>query len=354
MSENTKIEWCHHSWSPWRGCTKVSPGCAHCYAETLSKRNPAVLGQWGKGAPRVLAKNWGDPMRWNRKQAERCCSGCDFDEAEGELILQCDFCSVRPRVFPSLCDWLDEEVPVEWLVRFLKLIHDTPNLDWLLLSKRPDNWGKRVTAALAHVEGILEPDGWEGDASTPIGCWLNEWLAGTPPPNVWFGVSVEDQPRAHDRIPLLLDIPARLRWLSVEPLLGPVDLSIDGLWKHTCERSALDFIKHADDGKSHPDICRDKADQWMDARKTAKNLDWVVVGGESGPGARPCNVEWIRSIVRECQSADVPVFVKQLGANPHCECGELPANGQTGWHPKGGDPAEWPQDLRFRQYPEGA
>ncbi len=149
--------------------------------------------------------------------------------------------------------------------------------------------------------------------------WIRAWLAGTPPPNVWFGVSVEDQPRADERIPLLLDIPALVRWLSVEPLIGPVDLS----------GQRLEWL--APFHETDPLLVR------------TPRVDWVVVGGESGPGARPCDVEWIRDIVRECQSAAVPVFVKQLGARPDM----APVQ-----HPKGGDPAEWPDDLRVRQYPE--
>ena len=103
MAENSKIEWCDHTFNPWRGCTKVSEGCAHCYAETLSKRNPAVLGEWGHGKPRVKASPpmWQQPLKWNR---------------DGRL-------SLRPRVFcASLADWLDEEVPIEWLAEFLELI----------------------------------------------------------------------------------------------------------------------------------------------------------------------------------------------------------------------------------------
>lgn len=118
--KQTSIEWCDHTWSPWRGCTKVSPGCANCYAEKLSKRNPSVLGQWGKGKPRVLAKNWSEPVKWNEDSADGIEEGILLDKNIG-----------KKRVFPSLCDWLDEEVPIEWLCRFLKLIYDTPDLDWL-------------------------------------------------------------------------------------------------------------------------------------------------------------------------------------------------------------------------------
>lgn len=314
MSENTKIEWADHTWSPWRGCTKVSPGCANCYAETLARRNPYVLGGWGKGAPRAYSKSWNAPLRWDRHQADRSCGRCEYDEAEGGLLAQCEACRVRPRVFPSLCDWLDDEIPVEWLGRFLHLIEMTPHIDWLLLTKRP----QLFRTAMAKLDA----------ADLPWGIVARRWLRGEPPANVWFGVSVEDQTRANERIPLLLEIPARLRWLSVEPLLGPVDLS---------EWTSIS-IQHHPDGSETP---------------IPKPIDWVVVGGESGPCARPCNVEWIRSVIYDCKTTGIPCFVKQLGSRPEVEA---PSGG---WvqpvpvrHRKGGDPAEWPDNLRVRKFPE--
>ena len=331
MSENTKIEWADHSWSPWRGCTKVSPGCLHCYAETLSKRNPKVLGSWGKGAPRVLAKNWNEPVAWDRKATQRLTEWSNrWCGTMRAMFKPESIPDAIPsfRVFPSLCDWLDDEVPVEWLAQFLALIRDTPNLDWLLLSKRPENWGKRMRDVHVFTEG-------------PDRIALAEWLDGTPPPNVWLGVSVEDQTRANERIPLLLEIPARLRWLSVEPLLGPVDLTrIDGDQSGSRSMCMVNSLtgRHTDMGRSCPDVpC----------------IDWVVVGGESGPCARPCNVEWIRSVIYDCKTTGIPCFVKQLGSRPEVEA---PSGG---WvqpvpvrHRKGGDPAEWPDNLRVRKFPE--
>jgi len=157
------------------------------------------------------------------------------------------------------------------------------------------------------------------EESSPWAILGRRWLAGEAPPNVWFGVSVEDQIRAAERIPILLQIPAVVRWLSLEPLLGPVDLT---------EAGSKVFAA------------------WS-------KLHWLVIGGESGHGARPCNVEWVRSLKDQGKHAGVPVFVKQLGANPHCDCGELPAGGNAEMmHPKGGDPSEWPADLRVREFPE--
>jgi protein gp37 len=220
----------------------------------------------------------------------------------------------RPRVFPSLCDWLDDEVSPAWLADFLALINLTPHLDWLLLTKRPENWMDRIdTAALASTEFHQK--------------WLVEWLKGTPPPNVWFGVSVEDQTRADERIPMILDIPAQLRWLSVEPLIGPVKLE-------TIENALT----------------------WYDG---PQGIQWLVIGGESGHGARPCNIEWIRRLVGEGMDAGIPVFVKQLGkwaidpSSPNGSIPLAPCHTLNLKHPKGGDPSEWPDDLRVRQFPGG-
>ena len=152
-----------------------------------------------------------------------------------------------------------------------------------------------------------------------------------PLPNVWLGVSVENQRVADERIPELLATPAAVRWLSCEPLLEHVDLRLD-------EES----------------LCGPGPDDSRRTRTGPNGLHWVIVGGESGPGARPCNVDWIRGIVQQCEAARVPVFVKQLGAYSQDDLVE-----GTDWRRvyrdrAGGDPAEWPASLRVRQYPEVA
>jgi protein gp37 len=346
--KDTAIEWTDHSWSPWRGCTKVSPGCANCYAETLSKRNPAVLGQWGKGKPRVLAKNWGEPVKWNRNVLG------DLDIIPGEPDRFTPY--HRPTVFPSLCDWLDDEVPAAWLARFLQLIHDTPNLTWLLLTKRPELWRSRIQAVCSHLGDVCQ-----GREDIRMLGFVCGWRDGVHfPRNVWVGTSVEDQIRADERIPALLKIPAVARFLSVEPLLGPVEFTRQTVFGSAC---MLDKpIQH--------NVGRAKTGN------VKKGIHWVIIGGESGHGARPCNVEWVRSLVRQCKGASVPAFVKQLGAkavengefqhtdecfNEHCELAGGPEDcqGVVGLdslclaHPKGGDPSEWPEDLRVREFPEG-
>lgn len=303
MARTTGIQWAVATWDPWRGCTKVSPGCANCYAETLANRNPAVFGSWGKGAPRVLSKSWGEPLKWNR-EVEKL--GLD-----------------PLRVFPSKCDWLDDEVPHEWRSRFLQLIHDTPHLNWLLLTKRPENFEYLLKKAFSIT--LNRPD-LQG-AYQIVHAW---WGQQRPPANVWLGVSVEDQKRADERMRQLRDIPARLKFLSVEPLLTGILVP------------------------TH--IFRP---------------DWVIVGGESSvhgrDHARVCHLDWIRMVVQICKVDHIPCFVKQIGSNPIAKEFDLwtmhgcpddwkPVTGSVPMkitHPKGGDPAEWPEFLRVREFPKG-
>lgn len=235
----------------------------------------------------------------------------------------------RPRVFcASLADWLDDEVPFEWLADLMHLIRLTPNLDWLLLTKRPENWKLRTQCANGQLASIGDIDNPHSDSYLLTAYMLADWLEDKPPHNVWIGTSVEDQTRADERIPELLKIPAKVRFLSVEPLLGPVDL-----------RSHILGLIPYKPGYM-PTSCR--------------LIDWLILGGESGPGARPCNVEWIRDIVRQCKVAGVATFVKQLGSCPRV----LNIVGEPPWgelklkRSKGGDPSEWPEDLRIREFPK--
>lgn len=282
MATETKIEWCHHTFNPWRGCTKVSAGCTHCYAETMSKRNPKTLGVWGDSGTRVVASEamWREPLKWDKAAVKA-----------GE----------RRRVFcASLADWLEDRPElVAPRVRLYHLIEQTKNLDWLLLTKRIENYQR-----FQGGDGV--PRSWTESVRS----------------NVWLGVSVENQAAADERISLLKQTPAAVRFLSVEPLLGPVRLP----------------FRYGDD-PYHGDYGQSLIHQ---------AIDWVIVGGESGPGARPCNVEWIRSIVRQCSDTDVACFVKQLGSKPEKTSG---AGLERLKDPKGGDMEEWPADLRVRQFP---
>ncbi|WP_199789735.1 DUF5131 family protein [Sorangium cellulosum] len=223
MSENSAIEWTDHTFNPWWGCTKISPACAHCYAETWSKRLRLPI--WGQHADRRFfgEAHWDGPLAWNEKAAR-----------EGQ----------RRRVFcASMADVFEDRADLDpWRARQWKLIGATPWLDWLLLTKRPENVGAMVP-------------------------WGSNW-----PANVWLGTTVENADWAAKRIPALLQHSAVIRFLSCEPLLGPIDLS-----------------------------------PWMG------EIDWVIVGGESGHGARPMRPVWARSLRDQCATAGVPFFFKQWG-----------------------------------------
>ena len=291
--KNTKIEWATHTFNPWEGCTKISPACDHCYAERRNARfGGGQAPNWGPGAPRrrTSAANWRQPLRWN---AEANRNG------------------TRPRVFcASLADVFDNEVSQHWRADLFHLIHSTPQLDWLLLTKRIGNAPAMIREATTPALAASARD------SFPKWPWKN----------VWLGATVVNQEEADRDIPKLLTTPAAKRFLSVEPMLGPVDI---GPW--------------LDDGSNHMAL--------------AGTIDWVIVGGESGPSARPCHDEWIRSIRKECMSHHVPCFVKQLGQNAFYRGAGCPETGQDVryvWTEsvKGGNPVEWPQDLQVRQFPD--
>lgn len=252
MAENTKIEWAHHTFNPWEGCTKVGPGCDHCYAETRNNRFGG--GNWGHGAPRrrTSPSNWHNPLRWNRQAAEQ---------------------GIRYRVFcASLADVFDNEAPIEWRRDLFDLIASTPHLDWLLLTKRIGNVMPMVSEVADHPRSASH----DGDLMA------HHWRNGTPPANVWLGATVVNQQEADRDIPRLLGAPAALRWLSMEPLLGPVAL-----------------CKHVHDNGI--------------GRVSMNGIDWVIVGGESGPGARPMHPDWARSLRDQCAAAGVPFLFKQWG-----------------------------------------
>lgn len=535
MGAATKIEWTAtvradgsvvpgYTFNPWWGCVKVSPGCAHCYAEAFDRRTHGTERHtdargvvrephWGNDAPRRFFgdAHWRQPIAWNRaaeKAGERrrvfCASMADVFEDRPDLV--------APRA------------------RLFALIDATPTLDWLLLSKRPENIGRL----------LVEAADW-GKANTSLDhIALREWGQGhgQPFPNVWLGTTVENQEQADLRIPLLLQVPAAVRFLSVEPMLGPVDLSPWLVYNPVHEqrpasggvgpgcgaergsgdrsrrpnleageagmgslegRAGVQAVREVQGGARTPERLSPGSgnDQrgprervgapprlespprtdpaWSDAqsperdqgrqpavqsgssdavgeraarfagpagrtlrdsgrweqprgetlgggrrndpaatserRETAEDcgglrgerpdcvedrarsavgISWTIVGGESGPGARPCDVAWIRSVVRQCREAGVPCFVKQVGAVVHDRndagfdaMSEVWADGPdagqptnpSAWpepievedaeyqshqgaavrvrlrDPKGGDPLEWPSDLRVREFP---
>lgn len=272
MAENTKIEWANHTFNPWFGCQKVGPGCDHCYAEGWAKRSGLV--QWGPGTDRRRSSeaNWRKPIKWNRQAEIQHNAWQAFKETHPGLtdaqLVEAGFAKPeRPRVFcASLADVFDNAVPDAWRMDLFSLIAKTPYLDWLLVTKRVGN-----------VMRMCSGDGLMFDMIAD---------------RVWLGVTICNQEEADRDIPKLMQIPAKVRWLSMEPLLGPVDLS---QW--------LDLIQY-EDGAA-----------WM--RRNIGHLhdmlDWVVVGGESGPHARPMNPDWAYELRDQCDAADVPFLFKQWG-----------------------------------------
>jgi len=327
--ENTHIEWADHTFNPWIGCAKVSPGCQHCYAEALNKR--WRKGQnWGKGAPRVRtsAANWRLPLKWDRDaQMFVQCPSCGWRgiavgstcPMPGCLAVQSEFESARPRIFcASLADWLDDEVPIEWRCNLLETIHVCDNLDWLLLSKRPQNWDKCLQDVLRFAS--VNEDRTSRDASRHDAFfhWLNLWVnAHQPPSNIWIGTTVEDQARANERIPQLLAIPAKVRFLSCEPLLEAVRIE-EWLISHSRARADLHERRTGHDcGAAAMVFTCDECGLTTFSEKDQR-IHWVICGGESGPGARPMHPGWARSLRDQCTAAGVDFFFKQWGDwGPH-------------------------------------
>jgi protein gp37 len=322
MGAESKIEWTDATWPVVKGCDYVSPGCANCYAADLIHRHAqhpnekislplAGLTEVRNGRARWTAKVYlnephlNDPLKWKT----------------GRMIF-----------VPSHGDLFHEDVPDEFICRVFKVMGQAKQHTFQVLTKRAERMQRFMREQTnAHAIRSLE-----------AAAFCVQW----PLPNVWLGVSVENQATADERIPQLLKTPAAVRFLSCEPLLDEVDLS--------------NWIM------PNCPACHTKACMAGPVR-CPELLDWVIVGGESGPGARPFNVDWARSLVRQCREAGVPVFVKQLGANVVDRCefftpentGWPEANGPANWDngditlkdAKGGDPEEWPASLRVREFP---
>jgi protein gp37 len=292
------------------GCTKVSRGCTFCYAETMAHRfwpsrdSPVVDAITGRLRPRRFTDvqchetRLDTPLHW-RKPA---------------------------RVFVnSMSDLFHETVPDAFIDRVFAVMARCPQHAFQVLTKRPE----RMRAYLSRddVRQLVIDAGEQLEPSRPPRHWyhVSDWrlrTASWPLPNVWLGVSVEDQATADVRIPLLLQTPAALRFASLEPLLGPVDLA-RATWPVMSQRTlTADFQPHL-------------------------GLNWAIVGGESGPQARSCHILWIRDLLRQCREARLAAFVKQLGRRP---VGPLLGSGGKRSR-KWNDPSEWPEDLRVREWP---
>lgn len=301
MGEKTAISWTHHTFNTWWGCQRVSPGCENCYAESLDARYNAGDEHWGPKAPRRFFgdKHWKEPLKWDREAAKA---------GERRRV----FCASMADVFEARND-LDP-----WRARLWKLIEATPNLDWLLLSKRPENFrrylpwldgcpacgGRKVvgpsTADLSRV------------VSGPEGAVYSCFTCQRIPPNIWLGVTAEDQKRLDERASILINTPAAVRFLSCEPLLGPLDL---GRWVFN-RRAAMRKMMYG--GAA---LNSDQADDYI-----AETIDWVIVGDESAPAGkrRVAHVDWVASIRDQCEDAGVAFHFKQWcgGAGGRISVGE--------------------------------
>lgn len=338
------IAWTEATWNPVRGCSRVSPGCTSCYAERQAARfsgpgqpyeglvrwhtrsasgghalHPDDTKLWEPrereprwtGVVRLVPEHLADPLRWRRPR----------------------------RIFVnSMSDLFHEALPDSAIDEVLAVMLVAPAHTFQVLTKR----AARMRAYFADpvlYERVLR-------AAGPLRVTFPETMSvgiSNPsvrlPPWIWLGVSVEDQKRADERIPELLATPAAVRFVSYEPALAAVDFAPwvgapdeDG----HCVRCGLRWIE---EGMLRHEDC---------PPGFGPRLDWVIVGGESGPGARPFDLSWARSTIRQCREAGVAAFFKQAGS----EWARGRSHGGRNVDRKGGDPAEWPEDLRVREFPE--
>lgn len=351
MGAETAISWCDSTFNGVRGCTKVSSGCAGCYAERDSSRYPNMMGEWGPLGKRRVAKQpyWNNLLKWDENAAQDgvrrtvfCYSYADVFEQHTRNLFWAKAKKSDPDVVVTQGELLgfggDEPAVMDHTrLKLFDMIRKTTNLTYLLLTKRPES----VLATLRRCADLCE-----GKPSSQVWGvlnWIVGWINGNPPENVRLGTSVEDQETANARIPYLLKIPNVLPWVSYEPALGAVDFS---RWMPSKDRCRyFDGVKSLPiDGKDYPRI---------------PELGWIVQGGESGPHARPFDLAWARATRDQCRVAGVPFFLKQFGARPIISGRPIPLTAPGPHavygrdirpinlkHRSGADPSEWPADLR--------
>lgn len=351
MSDNSHIQWTDATWNPTTGCTKVSPGCANCYIAGTPPFRMAGRKFDAKGhIPLIFHEDrLSAPLRWAKPR----------------------------RVFVnSLSDLFHEDIPDDYIAEVYGTMVAAYWHEFQVLTKRP---ARRLAllkdpafreavmrAAARHVNSLRGEDRIRttgGYSRSYVGTVnMAAWEEGAAR-NIWEGVTVENQWFAEERIPVLLETPAAVRFLSCEPLLGPVDLT-------ELRPAFLPREEHPNDPIMRLNTLTGiitGIDEYLYDDK--HGVDWVILGGESGPGARPMDLAWARSLVAQCQAAGVAVFVKQLGKSPYGDTDNVPTSGvekiRTALAPdrkgvttyaflkdrKGGDMAEWPADLRVREFP---
>jgi protein gp37 len=322
---STTIEWTDEVWNPVTGCTKVSAGCAHCYAATVARRF------WPAQYPVVLLDGRHPDSIPPQELARAIRDGLTRPRAFGDVWCHPERLEVprhwrKPRhVFvDSMSDLFHESVPFDFSDRVFDKMSWLRRHTFQVLTKRP---ARMRNYMLRYVPG---PNQRRMASGIPL----------SPPSNVWLGVSVEDQATANERIPLLLQTPAALRFVSAEPLLEPIDLREirvpdEEAGEHAGRGFTCNALQREDD---------------LTLFNAPTHLDWVIVGGESGPKARPCHVAWIQGLVGQCHAAATPCFVKQLGADPRWTGADSPPIAPA--RGKCANPAEWPEDLRVQEMPE--
>lgn len=308
----SNIEWTTTTWNPTVGCSKLSQGCAHCYAVREAHRlgsnpNPKISSVYEGLTHKNGTINWTGKVRFIPERLEK----------------PLHWRKPRRIFVDSMSDLFHEQVTDEQRDQIFAVMALTPQHTYQMLTKRAD----RMRAYLSDGhrfqgihEAIKQRLGYNSDRPAFNACDL-------PLSNVWLGVSVENQEQADMRIPLLLKTPAAVRFLSCEPLLEEIEL-----YNKYLEKEIFSEVPRP-----------------IGVEKRTTCCDWLIVGGESGHGARPCKLAWIRGIIRQCENANVPCFVKQLGGNVWDEDERLQLRDR-----KGGDPSEWPHDLRVREFPRGA
>lgn len=290
MGENTNIEWTDATWNPFAGCSRKSDGCRNCYAEVMTKRLAAM----GVAKYQGLLNEQG---RFNGVVRP--------DEAS--LLIPLKWKKPRRIFVNSMSDLFHENAQEEWIDKAFSVMALTPQHTYQILTKRPERMAEYMESLKQYEFSIDQY--WIGDwISMGMPRKLYQELRGIflnkPLPNVWLGTSVEDQKTADERIPHLRQIPAKVRFLSIEPLLGPVDLS---KWlRRTLSVDELNALHAATGGMEAYGLACQQAEG-------DNGFDWVIVGGESGPNARPIHPDWVRSIRDQCQAAGVPFFFKQWG-----------------------------------------
>ncbi|MFI9194096.1 phage Gp37/Gp68 family protein [Streptomyces californicus] len=331
----TAIQWTEQTWNPTTGCDRISPGCDNCYALTMAKRLKGMgsAKYQTDGDPRTSGPGFGitthpdtltEPLRWKKPR----------------------------KVFVnSMSDLFHARVPRDFLAQVFAVMAATPQHTYQILTKRPDRAARILGGSCKcghpngeHFRASME---WAATSHSPAYVpGLEHGIyhrSGWPLPNVWIGTSVENQKYADLRIPALLKTPAAVRFLSCEPLLSPVRLF------------DTDHSQHARDWDGEW-ICLDcSTDEqtvpWRTTEPAQLGIDWVIIGGESGPGARPFQSQWAASLIEDARAAGAAPFVKQLGTvwarDTYWAGKSVAAHGDT----KGGDPTYWPANLRVREYP---